>query len=496
MPIRPTLQQILLPAFLVVALLPLLLHGLLDHRQRQTEALLTAREAARQVAMTVAASVSTQLAAARSSLEQIAPRLQGGGPAGVPAPFRSLAWLAPDRVLARWPEGPPDAAGDAALLALVQPFFARGESAQSGIVRDPYTGKPTVIFTQPVGTRLAVGLMELEPLLALHAGSTFGLSVRDRAGTRLVAAQPPGEGPGDAIRATVPGFGWTVSVSVPGKPGTLLPPGLLAVAALAALSAATLGLWAARLAGRSLAAVSAFLTRGPQTGQPVTPPLLPRFAPVELEALQRAAAAHAREAAQRLTTAETQIAELRQQLAAASRNLEQANHELSGRRFIDDLTRLSNRRALWRRLSDLERTSPHTYTPVQVLLFRLANFQAIQDRFGPQAADRVLARVAAILERESRGGDFVVRYGTAEFLVLLRRCPAETAQARAQAMRVAVLAEPLRVAGQPVELEVCVGTAQADGGLSRLSFTQLMQSAQRALECSRSATTPARQDRG
>lgn len=182
--------------------------------------------------------------------------------------------------------------------------------------------------------------------------------------------------------------------------------------------------------------------------------------------------------------------ELSRQLDEARRNLGDANSRLAARTFIDDLTHLGNRRALDRRLSDWERASPETYLPLQALLFRLENHQRIRELYGPKAGDGVLTHVAAVLDQQSRPGDFVVRYGCNEFLLLLRRCPADTARQRAEAIRTAILERRPLVEGRPLPLELSVGLAGSESPLSGPAFTQLLEAATRAFEAPRPAPQP------
>ena len=85
----------------------------------------------------------------------------------------------------------------------------------------------------------------------------------------------------------------------------------------------------------------------------------------------------------------------------------------------DALTRLSNRRSFDRRL-DLELARARRYGVKNALvMIDLDHFKKLNDRFGHQAGDEVLRRVASILDTEKRAGDLVVRYGGEEFAAIL-----------------------------------------------------------------------------
>lgn len=177
----------------------------------------------------------------------------------------------------------------------------------------------------------------------------------------------------------------------------------------------------------------------------------------------------------------------------ATRNLQEANSRLTAQTLIDDLTKLSNRRALWKRISDMERSSPETYLPVQVLLFDLDNFKEINDTHGHAAGDQVLMHVAAILAQETREGDFAVRYGGDEFLIVMHHCLAATARHRADTIRDAVLARPIKIDGQPLSISMSMGIAESESRLSRPSFAELLKAADKAMYAAKNKKPPRRQ---
>lgn len=69
------------------------------------------------------------------------------------------------------------------------------------------------------------------------------------------------------------------------------------------------------------------------------------------------------------------------------------------------------------------------------MMVDIDNFKAINDRFGHQTGDRILIELAWRLAESVRGTDMVARWGGDEFVILLRDCPLEEAQARAEEIR-------------------------------------------------------------
>ena len=94
------------------------------------------------------------------------------------------------------------------------------------------------------------------------------------------------------------------------------------------------------------------------------------------------------------------------------RRLVQQQKVLKSNAETDALTGLRNRHGLEQLLAD---TSGDAF----LVLLDLDHFKRYNDTFGHLAGDRVLADFAAMLLRQSRTQDFVIRYGGEEFLIVL-----------------------------------------------------------------------------
>jgi diguanylate cyclase (GGDEF)-like protein len=116
-----------------------------------------------------------------------------------------------------------------------------------------------------------------------------------------------------------------------------------------------------------------------------------------------------------------------------------------------------------------------------VVLLDIDNFKRLNDRFGHQAGDAVLRRVAAIVRETVRSFDIVARYGGEEFALILPGTNAATAREVAQRVRRAVGSEPMTVTEQGKHVRVTVsagiGTAPENGAVP----AQLIRAADAAL---------------
>ncbi len=122
-----------------------------------------------------------------------------------------------------------------------------------------------------------------------------------------------------------------------------------------------------------------------------------------------------------------------------------ANAELLALSSTDRLTNLPNRRAYDERLSLLWHMSVERQEPLSAVMVDVDHFKRLNDAHGHPFGDRVLQRVASLLQQALREeDDFVARFGGEEFIVLLPNAEPEAALKVAERIRTLV-----QVAGSP-----------------------------------------------
>ena len=124
--------------------------------------------------------------------------------------------------------------------------------------------------------------------------------------------------------------------------------------------------------------------------------------------------------------------------------LARAFSDLQDRLLTDRLTGIANREALTRKLEDriVHHRRRRDARPFALLFVDLDRFKPINDRFGHEIGDRVLAEVSLRLERSVRERDMAARFGGDEFVVLIDEVEHRSdAIAVAEKLR-AVLARP------------------------------------------------------
>lgn len=150
----------------------------------------------------------------------------------------------------------------------------------------------------------------------------------------------------------------------------------------------------------------------------------------------------------------------------------------------DTLTGLANRQLFDELLVRAAYRTDRSRAAAAVLFVDLDGFKDVNDIFGHQAGDRVLAETARRLEAAVRPGDVVARLGGDEFAVLCENLAHATASERIAERIVEALRRPIPVASGVAQISASVGVAVAvagEGAASVLSRAdQAMYDAKRA----------------
>jgi diguanylate cyclase (GGDEF)-like protein len=110
-------------------------------------------------------------------------------------------------------------------------------------------------------------------------------------------------------------------------------------------------------------------------------------------------------------------------------------------------------------------------TPLAVLFADIDRFKDVNDRFGHEAGDQVLAATAAALTRVLRRSDTLMRWGGEEFLVLLPDTTAAEAAKLLERLRIAGVTR--KPDGQPVTLSVGIAEWREDGARTAQALVEL-----------------------
>ena len=108
--------------------------------------------------------------------------------------------------------------------------------------------------------------------------------------------------------------------------------------------------------------------------------------------------------------------------------LNQERMHLKSIALLDSVTGLYNRNA-FNEFAPIElEKAKRTHSPISLAILDIDYFKKVNDKFGHDVGDQVLAEVGLWLRKTLRKGDMVFRWGGEEFVILLTSCSPDKAQ--------------------------------------------------------------------
>ncbi|GMQ90928.1 MAG: hypothetical protein BMS9Abin11_0233 [Gammaproteobacteria bacterium] len=142
------------------------------------------------------------------------------------------------------------------------------------------------------------------------------------------------------------------------------------------------------------------------------------------------------------------------------------------RRMIDTdrLTSVASRDNILLNLEQAIRQAQIQGLPLCLIMADLDHFKDVNDNYGHQAGDYVLADIAARILAGVRETDMVGRYGGEEFMVLLRNTSLDTARIICERIRQRVGSSPIHLQKQKIPMTISQGLVMYQRGESMDHF--------------------------
>jgi len=176
-----------------------------------------------------------------------------------------------------------------------------------------------------------------------------------------------------------------------------------------------------------------------------------------------------------LQTLASRMLELNRDYAAAQFELAQTNMKLQQREaqilaltLTDSLTGIGNHRRFEQELSTEIKRFERTGEPLSAFMADLDHFKQINDRYGHEAGDRVLAAFGELLRAELRATEVAARVGGEEFVVLLPQT--ELGDALITAERIRHATATVAIPSMPHRVTASFGVARMMSGEDRSGF--------------------------
>jgi diguanylate cyclase (GGDEF)-like protein len=176
--------------------------------------------------------------------------------------------------------------------------------------------------------------------------------------------------------------------------------------------------------------------------------------PVSIEVLE----AHLR-VARRLIARKEEVQRDHDEIRHYATELATANRRLQDLAGSDPLTGLPNRRYAMEHMAREWQSARTSGDPLACLMIDVDNFKSINDSYGHDVGDRVLATIAELLRASSRAQDVVCRIGGEEFLVVCRATDCATARRAGERLRSIVQAAPVEIDGVRHRISISVGVS-------------------------------------
>lgn len=126
----------------------------------------------------------------------------------------------------------------------------------------------------------------------------------------------------------------------------------------------------------------------------------------------------------------------------------------------DKLTGALNRQAFENLFEHAEKLARRRHQPLALMAIDLDYFKSVNDSFGHQGGDTVIAGVSALIREQIRESDSLCRWGGEEFMVLLENCTLADASQRAEALRALIKENRVRFGRDDIGVTISIGVAE------------------------------------
>lgn len=147
-------------------------------------------------------------------------------------------------------------------------------------------------------------------------------------------------------------------------------------------------------------------------------------------------------------------------LVVLQRTISRYQKRLEWLATTDKLTGLNNRHAGETLFAQALREAVRQRADLSVILFDIDHFKRINDNYGHQTGDAVLAASARTVLSCVRGADIVCRWGGEEFLVILKNCGIDDAFQVAEKIRITLAGQAVVCGGVQIVVNISLGVAQ------------------------------------
>lgn len=134
--------------------------------------------------------------------------------------------------------------------------------------------------------------------------------------------------------------------------------------------------------------------------------------------------------------------------------------------IIDGLTGLYNRRFFQQTLEREFARSKRHKTNLTLALFDIDHFKKVNDTYGHQFGDKVLAEISKIIRTTLRKTDYIARYGGEEIVLILPETNTAQASTPIERIREKVQEKDFMNGNEPVKITISCGVAEVESDIT------------------------------
>ena len=147
--------------------------------------------------------------------------------------------------------------------------------------------------------------------------------------------------------------------------------------------------------------------------------------------------------------------------------------------ITDGLTGLYNRRYFQQTLDKEFARSKRYKNPLSLAFFDIDHFKSVNDTYGHQFGDKVIAEISKIIRNSLRKTDYVARYGGEEIVLILPETPIGQTMIPIERIRIKIQQHGFICGEKPVQVTVSCGLASIEPDVS--TYEDLILRADKAL---------------
>jgi len=147
--------------------------------------------------------------------------------------------------------------------------------------------------------------------------------------------------------------------------------------------------------------------------------------------------------------------------------------------ITDGLTGLYNRRYFQQTLDREFARSKRYKNPLSIAFFDIDYFKNVNDSYGHQFGDKVIAEISKIIRNSLRKTDYVARYGGEEIVLILPETPIDQTLIPIERIRVKIQDHPFVFGDKPVQVTVSCGLSGVEPDVN--TYEDLILRADKAL---------------